>query len=594
MWYRFASLQDELEKLRTQGIDESILALFSDPKYDFQTKGKMLGAVKQNPNITLLELENLSGQNKQTREEKFILDRFENERFKNWLYHKLKGWRIQPQKPDGEYDHNIPMGGMNGEHANFLEQAIHMQDFVNNILEVDPDYNLGLKSWEQLVEDTSQWEDTLHGSSAGKFYNPNDRKVVMEYPDGWNMVELISENDIYVEGEKMHNCLRNRNSDFWGDVKSGKAKLFSLRTPSNQPKVSIEVVGTKVMQIKGHNNAEVFDQDLVDKIKDFFDDREDIKKTDNDRTRSRQEIYYEDWQERIDWTVDPEELGQNITYLIYGPDESEYDSFGDDDDDESKDFNRFGIQSPTWNHQVFADDNLYRADIPDLIEIVVNEIKSGLAPEKFPSRIDSEKLTIEDYPIEDYVETFYDALVDKALLSLKHNANRYEFEKYLDVNSVLETVNKKYEEAQEKYKEFKENYNSKEKMPSFMQWYEKQPEYMYFLLANTIENWFEKSKFAFEYKEKTGNTYKLPSGSQKYNWDKDDIIPFIKTQPILDMYEKQKLNDKSQLRLFAPKSEIREEDNQSIDVLTEKPMTQKDDNWAYAGVYNNKNCKKGN
>jgi hypothetical protein len=210
MWYRFASLQDEVEKLRTQGVNESILALFSDTKYDNATKGKMLGAIKQNPNITLQELENLSSQNKPTREEKFILDRFENERFKNWLYHKLKGWRIQPQKPDGEYDHNIPMGGMNGEHANFLEQAIHMQDFVNNILEVDPDYNLGLKSWEQLVEDTSQWEDTLHGSSAGKFYNPNDRKVVMEYPDGWNMVELISENDIYVEGEKMHNCLRNR------------------------------------------------------------------------------------------------------------------------------------------------------------------------------------------------------------------------------------------------------------------------------------------------------------------------------------------------------------------------------------------------
>ena len=66
MWYRFASLQDEVEKLRTQGVSESILAVFSNPKYDFQTKGKMLGAVKQNQNITLEELENLSGQNKPT------------------------------------------------------------------------------------------------------------------------------------------------------------------------------------------------------------------------------------------------------------------------------------------------------------------------------------------------------------------------------------------------------------------------------------------------------------------------------------------------------------------------------------------------
>jgi hypothetical protein len=30
MWYRFASLQDEVEKLRTQGVNETILAVFSD------------------------------------------------------------------------------------------------------------------------------------------------------------------------------------------------------------------------------------------------------------------------------------------------------------------------------------------------------------------------------------------------------------------------------------------------------------------------------------------------------------------------------------------------------------------------------------
>ena len=159
---------------------------------------------------------------------------------------------------------------MDGLDANFLEQALHMQNFVNNIIDVDPDYNLGLKSWEELLADTNEWEETLGGSSTGKFYNPNDRKVVMTYPDGWSMVELISENDIFVEGEKMHNCLKNRNADFWPEVQSGKTKLFSLRNPSNQPMVSIEVIGNKVMQIKGHNNAEVFDQDLVDKIKDFI------------------------------------------------------------------------------------------------------------------------------------------------------------------------------------------------------------------------------------------------------------------------------------------------------------------------------------
>ena len=71
MWYRLAGLQDEVEKLRTQGINESILALFSDTKYDNATKGKMLGAIKQNPNITLEELKNLSNQ-KQTNKRRKI------------------------------------------------------------------------------------------------------------------------------------------------------------------------------------------------------------------------------------------------------------------------------------------------------------------------------------------------------------------------------------------------------------------------------------------------------------------------------------------------------------------------------------------
>ena len=586
MWYRFANLQDEVEKLRTQGIDESILAVFSNPKYDNAAKGKMLGAIKQNPNITLQDLENLSSQNKPTREEQFILSNFQNEKFKNWLYHKLKGWRIQPPKPNGEYDHNIPSGGMNGEHANFLEQSLHMQDFVNNIFDIDPDYNLGLKTWEEVVEDTNQWEDMLHGRGAGKFYSPADRKVVMAYPDGWNMVEVISENDLDVEGAKMHHCV----AGYWDNVKTGSSKIFSLRTPTNQPMATIEVQGKKVIQIKGHSNARVTDQDLVDKIKDFFDDREDIQKTSN--MRNHQADYFEDWEERIDWNENPEDLGNNITYAIYGPDESEYDPY--DDDETTEDFNRFGIQSPTWDHKVFADGNLYNAHIPDLIKNVIDAINDGISPEKNRHRFDSDKLTFEDYQIEDYVEAFYEALVDKAELSLRQSGHVHEFEKYLDVNGVLETATKKFEEAKEKYEEFKQNYNSKEKMPSFMEWYEKQPEYMYFLLANKIENFFENSKFAFEYKEKTGNSYKLPSGSQKHHWDKDDITPYIKTQPILDIYEKQKLNDRSQLRLFAPQNEIKEKDNQTIDRLTERPMTQKDENWAYAGVYNNKNFKKGN
>jgi hypothetical protein len=87
----------------------------------------------------------------------------------------------------------------------------------------------------------------------------------------------------------------------------------------------------------------IIDQDLVDKIRDFFDDREDIQKTNN--ARSHQEHYFEDWEERIDWNENPEDLGNNITYAIYGPDESEYDPWDDDESTED-----FLIDLPEFNH----------------------------------------------------------------------------------------------------------------------------------------------------------------------------------------------------------------------------------------------------
>jgi hypothetical protein len=576
MWYRFASLQDEVEKLRTQGVNETILAVFSDSKFDNAAKGKMLGAIKQNPNITLQELENLSSQNKPTREEKFILDNFTNERFKNWLFHKLKSWRIPPQKPNGEYDHNLPSGGMNGDHANFLEQALHAQDFVNNIEANDPDYNLGLKTWEQVVEDTNEWEQILIGKGGGKFYNPADREVVMSYPDGWNMVNVNSENDLDVEGAKMHHCV----AGYWDAVRRGQSRIYSLRDPQNQPKATIEIQGDKVIQIKGPNNASINDEGLVEKIRDFFDDRDDIQKTSTGRSRIAD--YFDDWQERTYWHYDPETIGYAITESIYGPHETEYDPY---DDESTEDFNRFGIESPTWDHEKFSESNLDNADLPDIIDAVINEIKDGL--NRAESEYITEKYKLEDYPIDDYVDSLYEGLEKKAELSLKNSFNTHNFERYLDVNRVLEKATRKFEEAKEKYKD-------SESEEPFMTWYQKQPEYIYFLLANKIENFFEKSKFAFMYEEKTGNKYKIPSGYRKNYYSDDEIVPFLKTQPLLDLHEKQKLNDRSQLRLFAPQNETQEKDNQTIDVLTEKPMTQKDENWAYAGVYNNKNFKKGN
>lgn len=518
MWYRFAGLQDEVEKLRIQGINEPILALFSDPKYDNASKGKMLGAIKQNPNISIEELRNLSSQNKPTKGEQFILARFENERFKNWFFHKLKSWRIQPAKPDGEYDHNTPKENL-GEHANFIELAIHMQDFVNNIEINDPDYNLGLRSWEEVVQDTDEWESMLQGRGSSKFYNPADRNEIMKHPDGWSMVEVISENDLDVEGAKMHHCV----AGYWEQVRKGNTKIYSLRDPGNQPHVTIEVVGDKVKQVKGHNNKKITEDDLVEKIKEFFESQDDIEK---DIRHNPIEHHFENWEDGIYWTYDPEEIDYNIHRSTYGPEEYEFDDL---DDDLPEDFNRFGINSPVFDYKKFSEGNLYQANMTDITTNVVDSITNGLSKNRSAYNYgDRKEYTIEDYDLDDYADKIYEGLVAKANLALSQAPISHDFRKYLDARHFLEVSTKEYESMKEKYQE-------DSPAEDFATWYQNQPEFLWFLIAEKIQEWFEKSHFAFKFKEIRGEEFKLPSGYKKW-WhggeESENITPFINTKEI--------------------------------------------------------------
>jgi len=514
MWYRFASLQDEVEKLRTQGVDESILSVFSNSKYDDATKGKMLGAIKKNPNISLQELENLSRQNKPTREEQFILARFQNEKFKNWLFHKLKGWRVQPARPDGEYSHNIPQNGF-GDHGNFLELALHVQDFVNNIEINDPDYNLGLKSWEEVVQDTNQWESMLQGRGSGKFYNPADRNEIMKYPDGWSMVKVISENDLDVEGAKMHHCV----AGYWDNVRKGNTNIYSLRDPGNQPHVTIEVVGDKVKQVKGHNNKKITEDDLVEKIKEFFESQDDIEK---DIKRNPIVDHLEDWEDGISWTYEPTEITYNIHRSTYGPEEYEVDDL---DDDAPEDFNRFGIRSPVFSYKKFSEGNLYQANMTDITQNVVDSITNGLNQKNRNVLYSYNKeYNLEDYDLEDYAENIYDGLVAKALLALTQRPMAHDFGKYLDARYFLEVVTKEYENMYEKYQDDSPG-------EDFGKWYQNQPEFLWFIIAEKIQEWFEKSNFAFRFKDIRGEEFKLPSGYEKW-WHGGNITPFINTKEI--------------------------------------------------------------
>ena len=67
-------------------------------------------------------------------------------------------------------------------------------------------------------------------------------KIIYRFKDGWTVQELTTPEQIFAEGEAVQNCLREGQSgvEYAGNVKTGAIAIFSLRTPSGSPRVSME------------------------------------------------------------------------------------------------------------------------------------------------------------------------------------------------------------------------------------------------------------------------------------------------------------------------------------------------------------------
>ena len=67
-------------------------------------------------------------------------------------------------------------------------------------------------------------------------------EVIYRFADGWTVQELTTPKQIYAEGEAVQNCLREGQSgeEYAEQARDGTSRIFSLRTPSGSPRVSME------------------------------------------------------------------------------------------------------------------------------------------------------------------------------------------------------------------------------------------------------------------------------------------------------------------------------------------------------------------
>lgn len=406
MWYYrtvLAAIDDAINALRTKGVDEQ--------KIDFvrslpdNRKGKAIGALNQNPQMSIVDLQNLFESSYKPSSQELLLVEDYDSRFKSWAlyqYKLLRSHKLNDDPKDDRWEYRKPITGYDGVHHEIDE--IH--DFFRAHILDNPNYNLGTKSFQEAYDDSVEWHNAISQRGSGKFYLPFERdesgnivdeKIVHRFDDGSMMVRVEDPNDLDVEGNFMHHCV----GSYARHVESGDCTIYSLRSKFNQPQATIEVGrdGT-VKQIKGPSNSEIHDDDLVEKISDFFEGRDDIKKTaGNSYTHQRAEQWYSG---EVEWENSPDEIKYGIHEFAYGPYlEGYYDEEADGD------FSRFGIHGNSWENkdqEEFEENNLRNLDIDELADKTVSEIKDAVERKRTYGKV----YQLEDYDFENLAETIVD------------------------------------------------------------------------------------------------------------------------------------------------------------------------------------------
>ncbi len=406
MWYYrtvLAAIEDAINALQAKGVSEDIIQ-FVHSLPDNQ-KGKAIGALNQNPSMMIDDLRNLfqSGYRPSTQELQLTADY--DPRFKSWALHQYKLLRANKLNDDPKDDRWEYKQSISG-YAGIKDDLDEIHDFFRAHVLDNPNYNLGTKSFQEAYDDSVEWHRAISERGSGKFYLPFardesgqlvDEKIVHRFDDGSMMVRVEDPNDLDVEGNFMHHCV----GSYARQVESGDCTIYSLRSKFNQPQATIEVGrdGT-VKQIKGPSNSEIHDDDLVEKISDFFEGRDDIKKTaGNSYTHERAEQWYPG---EVEWENGPDEIKYGIHEFAYGPYlEGYYDEEADGD------FSRFGIHGNSWENkdqEEFEENNLRNLDTDELVDQTVTQIKDAVDGKRTYGKI----YQLEDYDFEDLAKTIVD------------------------------------------------------------------------------------------------------------------------------------------------------------------------------------------
>ena len=415
MWYNrtiLAAIEDAINALQSKGVSEEIIQ-FVHSLPDNQ-KGKAIGALNQNPSMMIDDLKNLFQSGYRPSSQELQLTQDYDPKFKSWAlyqYKQLRANKLNDDPKDDRWEYKQSITGYSG----IKDDLDEIHDFFRGHVLDNPNYNLGTKSFQEAYDDSVEWHNAISQRGSGKFYLPFkrdesgnivDEKIVHRFEDGSMMVRVEDPNDLDVEGNFMHHCV----GSYARQVESGYCTIYSLRNKFNNPEATIEVENDgKVKQIKGPNNSSITDDEQVEKIKEFFEGRDDIKKQSGEGYAHRRANEWDN--SEVDWSTYPDEVEYAMREFAYGP------YIEDDDDEDYGDFARFGISPRTWENEdqsQFEEENLSNVDVNVMVDEAIKTIDKGTTADRY-----SKNHNLDDYDF----DKLSDIAVEVAFNKLKQEVD---------------------------------------------------------------------------------------------------------------------------------------------------------------------------
>jgi hypothetical protein len=151
----------------------------------------------------------------------------------------------------------------------FEDQMDHVLDYFNNLLDNRENLPRELQvrdltrlSVEDAIRKSEDWTEWL--SRGTSVEDDTGTKTLMKM-SGYTWVEVLSAEALNYEGQQMGHCV----GSYASRVQSQNCQIYSLRDSKNEPHVTIEARGDRVIQIKGKQNKEVVEK-YWDYVADFL------------------------------------------------------------------------------------------------------------------------------------------------------------------------------------------------------------------------------------------------------------------------------------------------------------------------------------